>query len=129
MCNEWQLNVAVSHNKIVDILSVQGNFAEALTAYQQVIAISELLAKSFPDNPAYKNGLVEIYAKLAGTYGNIAWQELFIHHPDAAIAAAEKGLASIPLRSSSKATSPTATCSLVSSLKPKSSIWRIKTRL
>jgi tetratricopeptide (TPR) repeat protein len=61
--------LAVSYNKIGDVLLAQGSFPEALKLYQAALAIAERLAKSNPGNAGWQSDLSVSYLNLAAAFG------------------------------------------------------------
>ena len=59
----WQRDLPVSYIKMGDILSAQGNLAEALTSYRKGLAIIESLAKADPDNVGWQRELLLSYGR------------------------------------------------------------------
>jgi hypothetical protein len=57
----------VAHNKVGDVLGVQGNLVGALTAYRESLAIAAHLSEADPSNAVWQRDLFVGYAKLAGT--------------------------------------------------------------
>ncbi|RFU49687.1 hypothetical protein D0B32_07905 [Paraburkholderia sp. DHOC27] len=61
---EWQRDLALSHNRIGELLMTQSNLAGALGEFQQALHILEPLASSSPDD-------LQVQRDLAATYSNI----------------------------------------------------------
>lgn len=74
----YQDNLASAYNNL-------GRIAEARDAYEKAVATWERLAREDPDGTTHGSSL-------AGSLGNLAWTELFLGHPRAAITAAQRGL-------------------------------------
>jgi tetratricopeptide (TPR) repeat protein len=53
----WQRDLSVSHNKIGDVLSAQGDLNAALGAYRASLAIAERLASADPGNAGWQRDL------------------------------------------------------------------------
>ena len=71
----WQRDLAVSYDKVGDVLVAQGNLAEALKAYQDSLAIRDRLAKADPGNAGWQRDLSVSYDKIGDVLvaqGNLA---------------------------------------------------------
>ena len=53
----WQRNLSVSHNKVGDVLSAQGDLARTLEAYQRSLEVSRRLAEADPSNAGWQRDL------------------------------------------------------------------------
>jgi tetratricopeptide (TPR) repeat protein len=54
----------VAYDKVADILVAQGNLPEALTAYQQGLAIAKRLADQDPSNAGWQRDLIVAYYRI-----------------------------------------------------------------
>ncbi len=63
--SEWQHQLALSYGKIGDALLAQSKAAEALKAYRQRLAISEVLVARDAEDTDWKLDLIEVNWKLA----------------------------------------------------------------
>ncbi|MBS0150261.1 MAG: tetratricopeptide repeat protein, partial [Nitrospira sp.] len=62
---EWQQDLAVSHDRIGEVLVAQGDLPAALTAYHKALAIREMLAARDPDNAQWLTDVAVSCAKLS----------------------------------------------------------------
>src|SRR5260370_76337 len=62
----WQRDLSVSHNKIGDVLSAQGDLTAALAAYLASLDISQGLAAADPGNAGWQRDLWVSYWRMAG---------------------------------------------------------------
>src|SRR5262249_59691132 len=71
----WRRDLAVSYNKIGDVLKAQGNLAEALKSFRESLGIRERLAKADPDSADGQRDL-SVYHERVGdvlkAQGNLA---------------------------------------------------------
>src|SRR5439155_279814 len=61
----WQRDLSVSFDRLGDVLRAQGKLTEALTAYEDTLAIRQSLTAHDPSNTEWQNDLSRSYKKLA----------------------------------------------------------------
>jgi tetratricopeptide (TPR) repeat protein len=61
----WQRNLSISHIKIGDVLTTQGDLIEALKTYQESLAIRDRLAKADFNNPNRQRDLAISQGRIA----------------------------------------------------------------
>jgi tetratricopeptide (TPR) repeat protein len=54
----WQRDLSVSHDRLGDVLSAQGDLAGALAAYRESLAVSQRLASADPSNAGWQRDLM-----------------------------------------------------------------------
>ncbi len=72
---EWQRDLSVSHNKVGEILQLQGKAATALESFRTALGIAERLAARDPGNADWQRDLIVAYVRTssADPAGPRAW--------------------------------------------------------
>jgi tetratricopeptide (TPR) repeat protein len=72
---EWQHDLSIAYNKIGDVLTKLGNSTDALSNYQNSLAIRQRLAEADPKNPLWQRDLASVYDRIGDFFrsqGNFA---------------------------------------------------------
>jgi tetratricopeptide (TPR) repeat protein len=62
--SEWQRGLSVSHDRLGDVLSAQGDLGGALAAYREAFAIAQRLAAADPSNSGWQRDLSVSHERL-----------------------------------------------------------------
>jgi tetratricopeptide (TPR) repeat protein len=60
----WQRDLALTHDKVGDVLKAQGKLADALAAYRAGLAVRESLVKDDPANYVVRRGLATSHSRI-----------------------------------------------------------------